>query len=454
MAWDNGEINTAVGWGDISHATGSGGPPYPMGNMVDFNNPTIINPLAKYKPVRHSSWGILSEADRRSTRYGFGASVPTWYAPSPGSSGAACPKANWSYLRPRGIAYNEPYRGLDFLKEPGSTIGYNSHMASPIFLAQQGTPEVGENYGFAILFNGSAGSAQTGVYWDADEGLSIRDLLESASDLYRHLLTVLLYDNDDKTWNLVTFNTTLESASQSASFIAMLYASAGYESGVYHPAVPFLNESSHTGHSVTVVLGLRAGTPGSDAYSVITSNSTCPDVYSLGFADGCDRFTVEFGNAISIMGLTGGIVNDAQNPIVLTKYKETTYGGYDYVVYQINSAIHGSFSTPSNWGRTEQRPDHRTVGFDITMSNMAGVLGTASEPSSTGGASFYASANFDAGISGYRVQLIAPYGVTQYLWMLKNVPVNSRYVKFDITATAADTGESKNLTGAIAVATS
>lgn len=451
MSWYNGEIENAVGWGDISHASGYGGPPYIMGNMVDpTQNPyAIINPMARYKPIRFNTWGILTDQNRADARHGFSTSnIPYW---TPTASG--CPKNNWVYLRPRGASYNEPYRALDFLSAPGSTVGYNARIAAPIAAVSGGSPQVGQDYGFWIPFNGNASNEQAGKVWNQYEGLSLQDLLESASDFYNYHITVLLYDNNNNTWNIVTYKTTLAQAIQSNSsgFVPMLYNTAGTESGVYHPAVPFLAESSHNDHDITFVIGLRPEGPSSDLYSISTQSL---DIYSLGFVDGCDRFTVKFGSAISIMGLDGSIVNNSTHPIALSNPTEITVGQTVWVRYAISNSIWGSFSTPGSWGRTNPpNPDHTTNYFTITITNGTGLIGTSSAPGDSGQKQYSANSQvFAASASNDNRELLSSVG--DYFWMPKAVAVASRYVKIDLLAYAIDTGESKQLNGATIYATS
>lgn len=49
MGWNSGLMTLPIGWGDISQATGVGGPPYDLATMI--GNSSIINKWALHKPV-------------------------------------------------------------------------------------------------------------------------------------------------------------------------------------------------------------------------------------------------------------------------------------------------------------------------------------------------------------------------------------------------------------------
>ena len=71
MGWNNDYtlLTAPISLGDISRATGVGGPPYDLGNMI--KNGTIINAMAKYKPVKSNNPGILTVTERAAKRYGM-----------------------------------------------------------------------------------------------------------------------------------------------------------------------------------------------------------------------------------------------------------------------------------------------------------------------------------------------------------------------------------------------
>ena len=71
MGWNGRKMSKPVGSGDLSQAFGISS--LDLGSQIISG---IIRPMSKYKPVRHSSTGVLSQSDRAYARYGFGASLP------------------------------------------------------------------------------------------------------------------------------------------------------------------------------------------------------------------------------------------------------------------------------------------------------------------------------------------------------------------------------------------
>lgn len=100
-----------------------------------------INKWAKYKPVRHSKAGVLTDAERLSVIYGL--SIPECYP----STLLSQYSTEWSYLKPRGLngagqGSHEWYRFLDFngyQRQKWSIYGSNS-MLSTIFNGQLTIP--------------------------------------------------------------------------------------------------------------------------------------------------------------------------------------------------------------------------------------------------------------------------------------------------------------------------
>lgn len=127
MPWDDTykKMYGAVSNADISYPTSQPGPPYAMGSMVYLGS-GYLNVAAKYKPVEYPSPGVLTEAQRRSVRYGFGQAGVALPA-LPLSNNAQNPKNNWQYIPP-----STWWRNLDFVKEVGSSIGYNGRAIMPL----------------------------------------------------------------------------------------------------------------------------------------------------------------------------------------------------------------------------------------------------------------------------------------------------------------------------------
>lgn len=91
-----------------------------MGQIVTDSD-VIINKWAKYKPLRSSKLGILTDAERASLNHGLVINKYTTVAGIEGASG------DWEYLRPRGLAHNEWFRFDDFAHESADLRGYNHY---------------------------------------------------------------------------------------------------------------------------------------------------------------------------------------------------------------------------------------------------------------------------------------------------------------------------------------
>ena len=443
MAWNNGEIDNAVGWGDISHATGIGGPPYVMGTMVDSSS--SYNTMAKYKPVRHSNPGWLSYAQLQATRFGFW--DPIHYTGSAPLITEAANKNNWTYLKPRGIAYdNEWFRSSDFLKEPGSTYGYNANMGCPISLECNGEPSA---TGFAVLvWKDSYAATRYGKSWNSEEGISITEFLAGGNNnMSGYYIAFLMCDNASPSTNFVYIITKVAINSFSTVEVFPMYGSDTYSGSVLYPGIPFLNQSHTSG--ITIVAGLVPNPAQSSTYpyDLTTSHS---GIYSLGLIDNADRLILNFGEAYSIQGLTGGPVNNSTYPIYMGNPTNVTYAGMNFVRYQVTvgsqDGLYGLFSTPSNWGRTVS--GHNTVYFDVNIINNVGTIGTSSDPGSVGTVTYTNSGSdtYPASATDQATKLLSKANCeSTYLWVPTGVPLASRNFSVSCTAKAVDISQTKTM---------
>ena len=132
MSFSGGLIRKPVGVTDVQQAlsTASGD----VGVLCTSGN---INKWAKYKPVRFNKVGILTETERMSVKYGLVpyenklaesvTNISTSSHPTEDNFDAARNDAReWSYNRPRGSNYNEPYRLVDFVESPNAGEGGGS----------------------------------------------------------------------------------------------------------------------------------------------------------------------------------------------------------------------------------------------------------------------------------------------------------------------------------------
>ena len=444
MAWNNGEIDNAVGWGDISHATGDTS--LTMGNMVTNSN--SYNLMAKYKPVRHSNRGWLSYAELKATRFGFydpvhsiGSSLPLNYPSSPNN--------NWEYLKPRGIGYNECMRSTDFLSAAGSSVGYNANMGCPFSLECNGTPSPS---GFAVLIWPDAyGANRNGKGWNANEGISLVEFLSGGPTRFdEYYIAFLFLDNASPATNYVYVKTKVRVDSISTVEVFPFYGSDYPSGSTTYPGIPFLNQDHTSG--ITIIAGLLPNPAASAtyAYDVTTSQD---GIYSLGIQAGVDRLNENYDDSYSILGLTGGPVNTSTYPIYLSNPTTiTTSGGMTWVRYNVTvgsqDGIYGLFSTPSDWGRTVS--GHQTVYFNVRLNNNTGVFGTSTEPGSVGYVDFQQSGSgiYPASANNQATKLVGSSSLSSvYAWMPQTVPVASRSISVSATAYKIDdTYEDKAMT--------
>ena len=294
------------------------------------------NPLAKYKPVRHSALAVLTQAQRASTRYGFGAGLP----PTLDLTQNNLPQNDWVYLPPRGKGggdggADEWYRIRDF-------EGYAVGACTPLVVSTGQLVYDSGAESQLILFGNDKSNAirEDGKRWEPDQSLSLEELLESASDLYGYYISFLLIDKTDYAKNLLVTNKTMSNFvnSEYSAFIFPVYAQGQTVSGVTYPAVPIL-ESSRSGHTFAIIVCLLPGNnpPSGYGYSVYTS-STTPAVstlipYSLGFASGCDRTEVQL--ASGAFKMDGTVVTSVNVSCIDMATEMTGPGGYTYRAYKI-----------------------------------------------------------------------------------------------------------------------
>lgn len=136
-----------------------------------------INMWAKYKPVKHSATGLLTDAQRKNVNYGI-KNIPVWTG-----NGAVNKMGNfwfgyntsstnypvcglltdyWTYERPTGGA-SSPYRLADFVKDSGNTYGYKHNVVAPIGACTLSSIKISATGSITIPFSGN-GSGQTDGY--------------------------------------------------------------------------------------------------------------------------------------------------------------------------------------------------------------------------------------------------------------------------------------------------
>ncbi len=424
----------AIGDGDIAAAAMWANSVHPMGNMIDPTTNTLswCNPVSKYHPVRFNKIPPITEAERRSVRYGFGGgSLPTWYF---NSANPSAMKNNWVMGLPRGG--NEVYRITDFEHESDSSIGYNDAMGAPFCVEAAGAPQLDSGYGF-ILWKDSYAANKLLKSWNATEGISLDEILSAGTDFRDYHFCAVLYDEDAPSLGtpcLLIFNKTPRDFGTAAALVLQI-SHNGADASM--PAVPFLTEWSHVGHNVAIVVGLTYAEPATGhAYDVITDASLSRTLYSLGIVDGCDRISVNFGNTQTIMGLEGQPLNTQAHPLRLVN--PTTIGSN--IRYQINDAVWAQLITPQDWQYTSYV--YFSVVFDCGFTGM--IIGDAQGPGSTGIHTINTSAGPLPANATSILQLIAQAAIDVYFWTWPGVPLYSRIVTVRLVAQSSY-GETKTL---------
>lgn len=296
--------------------------------------------MAKYKPFRNSTV-VFATDDARNTarenaRYGFQTSQPPQLVLSQNE-----PVTDWSYQRPRGGGYNEPFRAMDFIKTVTETqVGYDKGACAPIYVS---VGQLTFDSKSQILLFGegmSNGHRPDGKTWWKDRSLSLEELLKSASDYYGAYISFLLVDTSSGSYekNLIVTNTTVRQFVERDHLARVFELDAQGATG--EPAIPLL-ASARQNHIIRIIACLmETGYPtGTDTYSVITNNITTYISYSLGFVSGCDRASAKLesgefkmdGTQITAMSVTAtnaGIETD-WNGARWRAYKITVNATFD-----------------------------------------------------------------------------------------------------------------------------
>ena len=343
MPWDDTykKMYGAVSNADISYPTSQPGPPYAMGSMV-YTGSGYLNVAAKYKPVEYPSPGVLTDAQRRSVRYGFG-SASTGLPALPLGNNAQNPKNNWQYIPP-----STYWRNLDFVKEVGSSIGYNGRAIMPLKVNIGQLVTSAES--IVVVMCNAAVNSVPGISpraWSANDCVSLDDLLVND---YNYFLQFLFVDTTNGVRNLVVCNKQLSSAI-TASAGGFVYQSFYYlgttpyyteVSGIKYPDVPVL---ANTGHTIRVIVGIGGGPSLPDssyAYQVITDPATINSwvMYSLGLEDNCDRDTAVVQSGAFVMD---GTTITAISVTPTDTYIEETVAGQAWHAYALE--INATFDT-------------------------------------------------------------------------------------------------------------
>lgn len=337
MGWNGRKMSKPVSSGDLSQAFGISS--LDLGSQI-ING--VIRPMSKYKPVRHSGTGELSQSDRAYARYGFGASLPVL------PMGDALPQNDWVYQRPRGKDYSEWFRFLD-------ADGYVNDSCAPLVLSI-GTI-VNDGTSHIILYGNGTGNGvrSDGYAWASDESLSLAELLQSSSDYYNHYISFILVNGSNKA--LIVTGTTVKSFVDSGAVKDFQLSAPGMtDSGVDYTPISLL-QGSRSGDTVAVIACLAqsslAPTSTSITYKVYTSNLTQYTVYSLGFVAGCDRASSPVTTtAFRFDGVTFSLSGALTNMVTETYYNGGFWRAYRVQVTGVFDMSGAPSWNPSNLTKT------------------------------------------------------------------------------------------------------
>lgn len=315
-----------------------------------------IIPMAKYKPVRHSKLGILTNAERSSTRYGFGGGLLPTLDLSQNS-----PQNDWVYYPPRGAANNEWFRIRDF-------EGYVQDACSPLAITVGQLVYDGESQ--ILLFGDGMSNAvrEDGMTWVNDQSLSIAELLQGNQSANGYYISFILIDTTDHAKVLLVTNKTMSNfvETEYSHYIFKVFPETTTESGITYPSVPLLSQS-RSGHAFEIIVCLMAGNnPQSGyGYAVYTPDNTPGFLgllpYSIGFVAGCDRIERTLGTgAFNLNGLKITSVVVTYTDMIT----EVTYNNFIYRAFRIN--VKAVFDTTSAGAWVG---DEKTISGMLTLSD-------------------------------------------------------------------------------------
>lgn len=378
---------------DIGYVLGTG-----SGDLGINAKHSVIAPMAKYKPVRHSTVGVLTSTERANTRYGFGANIPTL------SLLSATPSSMWTYLKPRGVNNNEYYRALDF-------DGYDHKACSPLALYVGQLVYDGQSQILVAADSMSNAFRTDNKTWITNHSLSLNELLKAPADYTGCYIALILIDTDDNNAkNFIVTRTTAAQLASSGLLEIHLYAQDTTDSGLVHPFVP-LFAYARRNHTFRIIACLSSGNnpPSGYAYAVYASNLSLYTPYSLGFDLSCDRITAKLesgefkmdGTQITSVTITA---TDAAYSIT---QDSLVWKAYSFSIYVVLSTVGVEYA-----GRT------MNISGSIQVSNTQGY---SIGPTPTEGESSFtigiAALNLESNTSG-QGRTVYRTGEGQYLWIL------------------------------------
>lgn len=298
----------------------------------------VINPAAKYKPIRLSDTTI-TDAKRKQARCGFD-TIPDV---------SISEHRPWTYLRPRGKATNNEYFRREDLFSDDGTKGYDTSAVFPIKIPTDGVyyPSSGEMYVY-LSFPGAISG------WNSNYCMALSDCLGDLYSDYRYLSIVFVCGSR---FFLMTSGVSIKSIQDNNTQVFPFVFNI--------EDTPLYNDASFKRKPISVIaclstMSLSNGTviTGKDisgntkqfAYITDTQNSALISQYgckSLEMEKGLTWVDAEVTITDSISGIKGSIKD-----FNLTYTGTVDYYSLTWKVYKLGK-ITGTLIAPSSgWNRT------------------------------------------------------------------------------------------------------
>lgn len=272
-----------------------------IGQIIDEED---INKWAKYKPLRSSKLGILTEAERAALNHGI---VLTKYtSPSALVSGYS---GDYAYQKPRGLeTYGEYYRFLDF-------DGYNHNAESPILSFQGISGEVTDGTDLIVrLYLNPSSQVPTGsLLWS--------DLNPGERPLSQYYFGVIIRTGTSSTYRVITMGTAIGTG-YPIQEMALTLPSSLFTVGNSYTLYPILSYTAYTTATsqssyTTGLFSVPGTTP--TTFSV----TTIARVVSIAIPEG--GFTATMGAGRYYWSLTGVMQVNNGSPVI---------GQVDFRIYE------------------------------------------------------------------------------------------------------------------------
>lgn len=362
-----------------------------------------INPMAKYKPVRYDKKGALTLSELRATRFGFGATVPTF------TGGNKETSATWEYQRVRA--------GTDWARLTDYD-GYHNRACVPFAFGVSGA--IGDGVGLYFYVNSSAASYYSdngrSAVWDEDYGLSLTELFAGARNASASsYIAVCIHDMTKGDSIMVVTNRRVQDLGTSVETI-ILYPTQRTISGITYPAVAMLGDTLRSGNSFRFIVGLsNSGPTGGAPYQVLTEVSGIT-LFSLAISAGIDRKDRILVDTHSIIGLQCSL-SLLSATMTYVGMATRSFNGQTLTMmkYTLDAHIMGIITTPSgHWS-----PEGGRIGVKITVS----ANGFAGDDDSQGTVQVGTSVSVpDAGQTYYFSPLYHLTGINLYYYQGTGTP--------------------------------